>query len=580
LRITKQSLRKIVKILNNPEEDGGFWLPNIQRPFVWSEEQICRLFDSIMREYPISTLLVWKTRSEVKCRKFIDNYRTTHSTHLSDFFIPTNTAKKGLVLDGQQRLQSLCIGLCGSYEGRELYLNMLSGEATAPEETKYQFAFRVNASDDYDRIPENFRKGRSRSYWVRFKDIVFSTQDPVSEAQNLIRRCPIPLNADMGARISKNLGQAFKTFHTDEGIVYQELDSLENPELYKEDDVVEVFIRANSGGTVLGKSDLLFALLSASWDQSNEEMESLLEELNRTGFAFDRDFVLKACLVVLDRGARYEVNKFRHQGVRDEIEAKWNLISDSIKDVADRIKSETYIRCDKALPSYNVLMPLIYYRFHRRQKWYTAKDVGTYILRTSLAGTFNASPDQLIDDVTEFLRGKPEFIASEVLEFIRNRGRPVELSEDRLWQHGYGSKNIHLVFNLLYRGFNYDPLFDGNMPQVDHVFPQSALSRIREVNPETGRKTLMKYKKAERDQLANCMLLTARENGMANKGDRLPSDWFRGKDRSYLIAHLIPLEHESWSLESFDAFLAARKELIRDRLRDFLLVKSETLAGS
>ena len=48
-------------------------MPNIQRPFVWSEEQIARLFDSIMREYPISTLLVWKTKEEVKHRKFIDN---------------------------------------------------------------------------------------------------------------------------------------------------------------------------------------------------------------------------------------------------------------------------------------------------------------------------------------------------------------------------------------------------------------------------------------------------------------------------------------------------------------------------
>lgn len=59
----RQTIRKIVGFLNNEEEDGGFWLPNIQRPFVWSEVQICRLFDSILREYPISTLLVWKTNS-------------------------------------------------------------------------------------------------------------------------------------------------------------------------------------------------------------------------------------------------------------------------------------------------------------------------------------------------------------------------------------------------------------------------------------------------------------------------------------------------------------------------------------
>jgi uncharacterized protein with ParB-like and HNH nuclease domain len=50
MKTPKHSLRKIVNFLNNPDEDGGFWLPNIQRPFVWSEEQTCRLFDSILRE--------------------------------------------------------------------------------------------------------------------------------------------------------------------------------------------------------------------------------------------------------------------------------------------------------------------------------------------------------------------------------------------------------------------------------------------------------------------------------------------------------------------------------------------------
>lgn len=575
MRVMKQSLRKVVKVLNNPEEDGGFWLPNIQRPFVWSEEQTCRLFDSIMREYPISTLLVWKTRAEIKCRKFIDNYRATHSAHLSHFFVPPNKLKKGLVLDGQQRLQSLFIGLCGSHEGRELYLNMLSGEASAPEDIKYQFAFRASAEDDYDRIPAAFRKNRSRAYWVRFKDIVFSTRDPVTEAQKLLQDCPLELDDAMRSKISAILGQAFKTFHSDEGIVYQELDSIENAALYGEDDVVEVFIRANSGGTILGKSDLLFSLLSASWDQSNEEMEFLLEDLNRGGFAFDRDFVLKSCLVVLDRGARYEVSKFRQPGVREDIEAKWELISESIKDVSDRLQSETYIRCDKALPSYNVLMPLIYFRFHHKAKWQGTRDLGSYILRTSLAGTFNSSPDQLIDDIVEHLRKQSAFVTSDVLDLIRNRGKPVELSEDRLWEQGYGSKNVHLIFNLLYRDFNYSPLFDGNMPQVDHIFPQSELSRLRMLNPETGRNSLMKYKKPQRDQLANCMLLTAFENGFAQKNDALPTQWFGDKPDKYLEAHLIPTDRDLWKLENFEAFVDARKTLIQDRLKHFLLVRAD-----
>ena len=35
----KQTIRKIVGFLNNPDEEGGFWLPNIQRPFVWGEDK-------------------------------------------------------------------------------------------------------------------------------------------------------------------------------------------------------------------------------------------------------------------------------------------------------------------------------------------------------------------------------------------------------------------------------------------------------------------------------------------------------------------------------------------------------------
>jgi hypothetical protein len=575
MRVTKQSLRKIVKVLNNHEEDGGFWLPNIQRPFVWSEEQTCRLFDSIMREYPISTLLVWKTRAAVKCRKFIDNYRAIHSARLSDFFVPIDATKKGLVLDGQQRLQSLFIGLCGSYEGRELYLNMLSGKASAPEDIKYQFAFRADSEDDFDRIPPQFRKGRSRAYWVRFKDIVFTTGNPLTEAERLVKACPIETDEAMRAKISANLGQAFKTFHSDEGVVYQELDSIENPDLYTEDDVVEVFIRANSGGTILSKSDLLFSLLSASWDQSNEAMEVLLEQLNRSGFAFNRDFVLKACLVVLNRGARYEVNKFRNPGVREEIEEKWDAIASAIKDVADRLVSETYIRCDKALPSYNVLMPLIYFRYHHPAEWRATTDIGNYILRASLAGTFSAAPDQLIDDITTFIADQKAFATSEVFDLIRGRGRPAELSEDRLWEQGYGSKNVHLIFNVLYRAFNYTPLFDGNMPQIDHIFPQGPLSKLRTLNPETGRNTLMKYKKPVRDQLANCMLLTAFENGFQEKCDALPSVWFEGKPPKYLDVHLIPRNPKLWEIDNFEAFVAARQALIRERLKGFLLVRAE-----
>src|SRR5262249_27321134 len=304
MKTPKHSLRKIVSFLNNHEEDGGFWLPNIQRPFVWSEEQMCRLFDSIMREYPISTLLIWKTKSAIRRRKFIDNFRREMLTHLSEFYVPEDSKKKCLVLDGQQRLQSLYIGLRGSYQGRELYLDILSGEVAAPDDVKYKFRFRDSASSTFP--------------WLRFKDIVFSTKTYSALAQQIVRSAGRELSEAEQDKVTEHIALIFKAFHADDGIGYQELDSIENTDLYTEEDVVEIFIRANSGGTRLGKSDLLFSLLSASWDVADDNMEALLESLNKHGFAFDRDFVLKTCLVLLGQGARYEVEKFRKHGVREE----------------------------------------------------------------------------------------------------------------------------------------------------------------------------------------------------------------------------------------------------------------------
>jgi uncharacterized protein with ParB-like and HNH nuclease domain len=311
----KQTIRKIVGFLNNPEEDGGFWLPNIQRPFVWSEEQICRLFDSILREYPISTLLVWKTTSGIRRRKFIDNWKDT--LRLSDFYVPENDKKKCLVLDGQQRLQSLFIGLYGSFEGRELYFDALSGEVAAPDDVKYRFRF---LEPDKAAFP-----------WVRFKDLVFTSKKKREVVDSLKGTAGRELADAELNKLDDHLDLVDRTFKMDEAVTYQELDSLDNPTLYTEDDVVEVFIRANSGGTRLGKSDLLFSLLGASWEVAEDEMESLLESLNTHGFAFDRDFVLKTSLTLLDQGARYEVEKFRKAGVRESVENQWHEISTAIR---------------------------------------------------------------------------------------------------------------------------------------------------------------------------------------------------------------------------------------------------------
>ena len=555
----KQTIRKIVGFLNNKESDGGFWLPNIQRPFVWSEGQICRLFDSIMREYPISTFLIWKTTSPIRRRSFIDNWKD--SLRLSDFYQTEDRNRKCLVLDGQQRLQSLFIGLRGSYNGKELYFDVLSGELAAPDDIKFRFRFQSPESAIFP--------------WVRFKDLVFTEKRKRELIEDITAAAGRELNQMEMNKIEDHLDLVDRTFKMEETIAYQELDSIDTPKLYSDDDVVEVFIRANSGGTRLGKSDLLFSLLSSSWDEADERMEFLLESLNRYGFDFNRDFVLKTCLVLLDQAARYEVSKFRNPGVRNDIQNRWDEIASAIQDVLDFVRSKTYIRCDKALPSNQVLIPLAYLRFHYKDAWRRASGVDIYLLRCLLGAAFTGQPDTVIDGIVRRFRDLKAFDLSEVFGAIRSANRSLEITEEKLFQMGYASDTIHLLFNLWYKDFNHTPAYENNRPQIDHIFPQSALQKIKDVNPETGRKDVFRYHKSTRDQLANCMLLTREENGAGGKGDTLPADWFANKPDDYLNRHLIPKDRELWALERFDDFVEARKALIREKFRFLLATPSE-----
>ena len=444
------SVHKMVTYLNNSEADGGgFWLPNIQRNFVWGEEQIQRLFDSIMREYPISTLLVWRTKSRIRRRKFIDNYK--HTLRRTDSYVLEDNKTKLLVLDGQQRLQSLFIGLKGSFEKKELFFDVLSGDLVSPEDMRFHFKFMEPNSASFP--------------WVKFKDIIFDNRRSNRISGSIINESTTTLDDEQVDRIEDNIVCARDQFRVAEILVYQELDSIDDEEIYTEDDVVEIFIRANAGGTILGKSDLLFSLLTSAWEDADEKMEDLLDELNKTDYNFTRDFILKTCLSLLGKGAKYEVTKFRNETTRTDIIDNWELIFDAIKEVKDFLSGKTFLRTDRAVSSYLALIPIIYFRYHFPKKWNNIQHLDDYVLRTLISGAFSGNPDSLIDRCTHHISEYKEFNVSELFGIIRNSGRSLEINKETILDQEYGSKGIHLIFNLWYKDFNYTPSYENNLPK-------------------------------------------------------------------------------------------------------------------
>src|SRR5690348_18478691 len=116
-RIEPMSYRSETIALAIGRMNRQYFLPAIQREFVWKPEQVAQLFDSIMRGYPISSFLFWELDEANKGRweiyRFIQDFdeRGSHNPAANAHGVQQLT----LVLDGQQRLTSLLIGLRGTY---------------------------------------------------------------------------------------------------------------------------------------------------------------------------------------------------------------------------------------------------------------------------------------------------------------------------------------------------------------------------------------------------------------------------------------------------------------------------------
>ena len=130
--------------------------------------------------------------------------------------------------------------------------------------------------------------------------------------------------------IRKGLGTLHKRICSEPLLNYFEIakDDLE--------DILNIFfIRVNSGGTILGKTDLLFSTIVATWDDGREEIEKLLQEINAKGdtFNFTNEYLMRCCLMLTDAPVVYKVNSFKTENVQ-RIQTEWPKIAEAVRKTA------------------------------------------------------------------------------------------------------------------------------------------------------------------------------------------------------------------------------------------------------
>ena len=502
--------------------NSTLYLPHIQRPFVWEIEQMIRLFDSLMRNYPIQTFLFWRTKDEIKARRFME--QAEWDPDLSDFYEP-NMSKGGVekvfVLDGQQRLQTLYAIFRGAILSetntrQEAYFNIASGDKIADTGLLYELVF----TEELRVFP-----------WYRVADLLGKHSqrnaeelaDELNEALDKIEKAnPITVcdtSYDQRARekrVRRNMSQLISLLREERHFWVQELDGVANEFPYKR--VLDIFVRVNSGGTKLDASDLMFAAMKEGWDEIEEAIEETTELLNGTNLQFDKTFPLKCLLVAHGRGAEASADKFTGEDgekLLKEMADGWDRAESVFRQLRDFMVNDLKVYADKVIRSYTSLIPLFDFLYHNPKPNETSRALMRgYHYKAQLFGWFSQSTDTIVNALHGIV-GKPlssGFPIQEVLEYFKRRGNQVELRQSHLTETRLRFILLNLVYVDRMGASPFDVKYKGNEPHVDHIYPRHATI------------TKLGLASVEVNHLGNYRFVGATDN--IRKRGELPSSYF------------------------------------------------------
>ena len=473
-----RSLFSLIEDINR-----SLFLPHIQRPFVWEEDQMRRLFDSLMRNYPIQTFLLWRTKDEIKARRFMPQIEW--DADLSDYYEP-NISKLGnekvFVLDGQQRLQTLYAVFKGSVtleDGAraEAYFDVTSGEHVSADGLLYAMAFSA--------MPRTLP-------WVRVADLLgkHSTRnaeeiaDDINEALDAggtVASPPFIQEERRGRekRVRRNMSQLVSMLREEKSFWVQQLDGVANQYPYQT--VLDIFVRVNSGGTKLDASDLMFAAMKEGWDEIEEAIEDTTELLNGTNLQFDKTFPLKCLLVVNGAGAEASPEKFvgeAGKALLASMKSNWDRAETAFQELRDFLKNDLKVYADKVIRSYNSFIPLFdYFYFNAKPNELSRALMRGYYYKAQLFGWYSQSTDTIVNALHGVVgRACPGgFPMAEVKQYFGTRGNATTLLEEQI----NATRLRFIILNLVYvdkMGTSpFDVKFKGNEPHVDHIYPRHAL---------------------------------------------------------------------------------------------------------
>lgn len=553
--------------------DRKYFLPSIQREFVWETDRITKLFDSLMRGFPIGSFLFWKIPKEkiadFQFYEFIHDYNPLDN---HDYSIALHQSDRSFeaVLDGQQRMTALYIGLMGSYtekikykklnssdafQTKKLYLNLLNVfDSTTDDEAELKYDLKFLSQADLLKLNESVK-----AHWFEVGKILNPEFKPGKTGIDKYLKEKNLTTENCSREILTALQNAI---WTDWAINYYLED---REELH---DVVNIFIRINSAGKQLNKSDLLLSFATAQLHELRnvrKDINDCVKKINNIGgfknFAFDKDFVFKAFLILCDSADdkfKFKRTDFNKKKML-EIHNRWNEMTKAIELAVELIASYGFNK--ENIVSTNVFIPIAHYilkKGNNPKLYKDDKNIIRWFIIASLGGMFSASTDTVLGNLRGIIKAdNSSFPAQKMLD---KKDISVESIINEVLDTQYKDKSKDMAIFILYPHINL-----ANNYHIDHIFPQS---KFKKKTLSDNNITDTDFYMNNFNSFANLQLLTAPQN--QSKNDKDFDAWLNEKPINYNTDdHCIPMDI-NLSFGNFKEFIQKREELIRQRLKENL----------
>ena len=575
--------RKIISLINDIEK-GKINLPAMQRNFVWEEEKIQKLFDSLMHDYPIGTFLFWnidnQTFKEYTFKKFIKNYDEQNRDYQRGELADEELSEYFAVLDGQQRITALYLGIKGSWRTHKKYtdwtkdtsyffryfcINILQQRDN--DDMMYDFKF-INEAD----IGKPINIDGKNCFWVKVSDII---EDRSDEHMDIItENFPVYFPNKIGNSARKILRKLNSAICIAENIHYY---SAENMSL---SEVAEIFVRVNNGGQKLSYSDLMLSIATGymNGEDIHEKIEEKINYINskadeNTGFKVDSELILTAGLMFTNARTLSLRNPENYKLSRMKIifDEQWEAITEALAVAVEYIE---YLGFQGSkLTSKNIILPISYYFYANnisisKEKGGNARAICDFIfirqwiLRVMITSIFRAGISSTLLKIRSHISTSNKYFPLDDMMIDKKTLIITDDHIEDIFEYKKGdSRVIPLLMELAH--INTSKLYD-----ADHIWPQNSIATnkaIRKNYPNVSEKEINQFK-YNCDRIANIEILDPGIN--KSKSDTSYAEWLANNPQqtSYFESCCIP-QNISYDYKDFLDFIQERKKILAKKIK-------------